>query len=156
MTSKLLFQASFDATCRCTTTSWSCIKTLVIMKNVSSACTALLPLPLLSGPEQHMNSPEQTETPDLLFFYERKRMWWMSLACSHSRSLKHKANVQTNTLSNGWGQKKLTADIQPTRISIHIASSGTIDRPICICICICHWENLWHWCRVNKVTVTPY
>lgn len=32
-----------------------------------------------TGPEHHMNSAEQIETPDLLFRYSRKRMWGISL-----------------------------------------------------------------------------
>lgn len=32
-----------------------------------------------TGPEHHMNSAEQIKTPDLLFCYNRKRMWGISL-----------------------------------------------------------------------------
>lgn len=50
--------------------------------------------PLLSGPEQHMNSAERTKTPDLLFLHERKRMWGLSLARSRSPSPARQTNRQ--------------------------------------------------------------
>ena len=67
----------------------------VIMRNVPSACTVGLPPPLLlSGPEQHMNSAERTETPDLLFLHEGKRMWGLSLARARSPSPARETNRQ--------------------------------------------------------------
>lgn len=57
------------------------------------------------------------QTPGLLFFYERKRMWRLSLSPSLSVSLTHETNVQTDTSCKGWGQK------QPHGADIHTHQS---------------------------------
>lgn len=85
--------------------------------------------PLLSGPEQHMNSAERTKTPDLLFLHERKRMWGLSLARSRSPSPARQTNRQ----------KQLTERMSrpPACVCVcaHIASSGATDGTFTVSIC---------------------
>lgn len=91
--------------------------------------------PLLSGPEQHMNSAERTKTPDLLFLHERKRMWGLSLARSRSPSPARQTNRQ----------KQLTERMSrpPACVCVcaHIASSGATDGTFTVHLWLLKWRQ---------------